>query len=556
MLFLPGYRLFVSARAGLISTLTGPAHTVSNTWEGEREVLDVKTNALLTAGVVSAYDYGVNSISQRSSVATSGSAFAAAAGWAWGYDALGQVTSATHTTDTAKNQAYQYDDIGNRKQSSLGLQPVSTTSYTPNLLNQYSAITGSEAPAAAPTYDTDGNQLSGASGAALGQTFVWDAENRLTAVKDASGAVLVSYVYDSKSRRVRRIEGTQTTLYVYHGWNCIAEYSLQESGTGLQPVIQRSYAWGLDLSGSVQGAGGVGGLLSVTHNAESGDPTFFPTYDGNGNISEYLTASGTIAAHFEYDAFGRVITSSGNTSAFDYRFSTKPQDTVTGWSYYGYRWYDAVSGRWASRDPIEEWGGINLYGILGNEAMNSIDVLGEIDEQKPINRNSDGKLQPPPNPTSDCAGHACGSKTQGGFNNEVNKPAEGELDSCADPCPEGKIKVKLYYPQDGGKPQNQDTIPEGGKQPGLDYTGGANDNVTGDPAFHAVGQQPNGKWTSQDGHGGNVYNDITNPDSHTEGYYCMLYPQNCEGKLNPPRMEQPKMITKCTCVCPTKDAAK
>jgi RHS repeat-associated protein len=364
------------ARAGLISTLTGPAHTVTNTWEGEREVLDVKTNALLTAGVVSAYEYGVNSIGQRSSVATSGSAFTVAAGWAWGYDALGQVTSATHTADTAKNQAYLYDDIGNRKQSTLGLQPVSTTSYTPNLLNQYSAITGANAPAAAPTYDTDGNQLSGAAGAAQGQTFVWDAENRLTTVKDASGAMLVSYVYDSKSRRVRRTEGTQTTLYVYHGWNCIAEYSLQESGAGLQPVIQRSYAWGLDLSGSVQGAGGVGGLLSVTHNAQPAAPTFFPTYDGNGNISEYLTASGTVTAHFEYDAFGRVITSTGNTSAFDYRFSTKPQDAVTGWSYYGYRWYDAVGGRWVSRDPIEERGGVNTYSANENAPITLVDRLG------------------------------------------------------------------------------------------------------------------------------------------------------------------------------------
>jgi hypothetical protein len=51
-------------------TLVGPAHTVTNTWEGEREVLDVKANALLAAGVVSAFDSGVNSIGQRSSVAT------------------------------------------------------------------------------------------------------------------------------------------------------------------------------------------------------------------------------------------------------------------------------------------------------------------------------------------------------------------------------------------------------------------------------------------------------------------------------------------------------
>ncbi|MCX6857165.1 MAG: hypothetical protein NTV80_19930 [Verrucomicrobia bacterium] len=98
----------------------GPAHTGINTWEGEKEVLGVRTNALLTAGVVSANDYGVYPIGQRSSMATSGSAFTAAASWAWGYDALGQVTSATHAADTAKNQGCTYYDIGNRKQATLG----------------------------------------------------------------------------------------------------------------------------------------------------------------------------------------------------------------------------------------------------------------------------------------------------------------------------------------------------------------------------------------------------------------------------------------------------
>jgi RHS repeat-associated protein len=43
---------------------------------------------------------------------------------------------------------------------------------------------------------------------------------------------------------------------------------------------------------------------------------------------------------------------------------------------YGYRYYDPVTGRWPSRDPIEESGGINLYGFVGNDGANWIDVLG------------------------------------------------------------------------------------------------------------------------------------------------------------------------------------
>jgi len=44
--------------------------------------------------------------------------------------------------------------------------------------------------------------------------------------------------------------------------------------------------------------------------------------------------------------------------------------------YYGYRDYDAASGRWSARDPIGEEGGLNLYGMVGNAAVGRIDKLG------------------------------------------------------------------------------------------------------------------------------------------------------------------------------------
>ncbi|MEP2775849.1 MAG: RHS repeat-associated core domain-containing protein [Luteolibacter sp.] len=44
--------------------------------------------------------------------------------------------------------------------------------------------------------------------------------------------------------------------------------------------------------------------------------------------------------------------------------------------YYGYRFYDPVTGRWPSRDPIAERGGVNLYGFVQNSGLNKFDVLG------------------------------------------------------------------------------------------------------------------------------------------------------------------------------------
>ncbi|MGJ8635156.1 MAG: RHS repeat-associated core domain-containing protein, partial [Luteolibacter sp.] len=49
---------------------------------------------------------------------------------------------------------------------------------------------------------------------------------------------------------------------------------------------------------------------------------------------------------------------------------------ATGLYYYGYRYYDPETGRWPSRDPIEEKGGINLYGFVGNNGISMIDLFG------------------------------------------------------------------------------------------------------------------------------------------------------------------------------------
>ena len=107
---------------------------------------------------------------------------------------------------------------------------------------------------------------------------------------------------------------------------------------------------------------------------------YYPTNHGNGNVSESINSNGSgtamLAAHFEYDPFGNLTAgTSGTATAFPYRFSTKPQDPVTGLLYYGYRWYDPLTGRWPSRDPIEEEGGVNLYGFVGNDSTGVIDFL-------------------------------------------------------------------------------------------------------------------------------------------------------------------------------------
>jgi RHS repeat-associated protein len=82
----------------------------------------------------------------------------------------------------------------------------------------------------------------------------------------------------------------------------------------------------------------------------------FVAYDGNGNVSALINAAnGATLANYDYGPFGEVIRQSGPMAKLNpFRFSTKYEDDETDLLYYGYRYYNPSTGRWLSRDPVEE----------------------------------------------------------------------------------------------------------------------------------------------------------------------------------------------------------
>lgn len=234
-------------------------------------------------------------------------------------------------------------------------------------------------------YDLDGNLATDGM-----WDYTWDGENRLvrmatTTLAAANGVANreLTFKYDHLGRRMQKrvvnlVTGTEISSrrFVYDGWNLIAEFSAP--GGSSIGAIARSYTWGLDILSSITSAGGVAALLQIADHGSA--KTYLPTYDGNGNVATLLNGdTGFIAATYEYSPFGeplRAVASDSTVADQPFRFSTKFLDIETGLVYYGRRYYDPRLGRWITRDPKEELGGVNLYGFVGNNAINKWDYLG------------------------------------------------------------------------------------------------------------------------------------------------------------------------------------
>jgi RHS repeat-associated protein len=181
---------------------------------------------------------------------------------------------------------------------------------------------------------------------------------------------------------------TNEVRYVYDG-NLV----IQERGTNNMPLV--SYTRGSDLSGSLQGAGGIGGLLARTDHhlstINSPQSTSYYHADGNGNITLLINQSQATVAKYIYDAFGNIISQSGSLADANlYRFSSKEFHVASGLVYYLYRFYDPNLQRWLNRDPLGDDSfkkprtirsargrmDRNLYWFVMNNAVRYWDYLG------------------------------------------------------------------------------------------------------------------------------------------------------------------------------------
>lgn len=217
------------------------------------------------------------------------------------------------------------------------------------------------------SYDNNGNLTNDGT-----RTFGFDGENQLTNVM-VSGQWRSDFVYDGLNRR--RIARdfawqsgawvkTNEVRYIYDGLLLI-----QERDTNNNALV--TYTRGLDLGGNFERVGGIGGLLART----DGNGSTFYHADAVGNITSLMDGSENIVARYLYNPYGKLVGKWGTLAdANTIRFSSKPiyRDLYD----FGYRWQVPDLDRWLNEDPIQEWGGLNLFSYAANMPVNQIDPFG------------------------------------------------------------------------------------------------------------------------------------------------------------------------------------
>lgn len=199
------------------------------------------------------------------------------------------------------------------------------------------------------SYDANGNLLDDGAG----KTFEWDAQNRLLAI-NTSSTLRTEFTYDPMGRRVKIVEkdnGTVTSTK-QHLW-----------AEGAQPVEER------DVTNAVT-------KRFYAHGMQVGTDKYYYTRDHLSSIREMTDSTGAIRARYDYDPYGRRTKVQGDLEA-EFGFTGHYVHAASGLNLTLFRVYDTNLGRWLSRDPIGERGGINLYGYVNNNPVNYADPDGK-----------------------------------------------------------------------------------------------------------------------------------------------------------------------------------
>ena len=270
-----------------------------------------------------------------------------------------------------ENFSYLYDNIGNRRSASKLEEEIS---YQANRLNQYSEVIKATA-SFEPAYDPDGNQTRIKTSTGIWEVS-YDANDRPVTFTSQDKRTVIECGYDYQGRRFSKkitVNGSTAShaWFLYRGYLQIAELNLMHP----LPMLNKTYLWDPTAFTATR-------ILMMTcwkENGMSVDKHLCFMHDAQKNVTSIFGEQQERRCRFMYSPFGNIMEAEGDMIQVNkFRFSCEYMDDELGLIYYNYRHLNPLDGRWINRDLIQEQGGRNLYGFLGNKWGN--DYLGFGDE--------------------------------------------------------------------------------------------------------------------------------------------------------------------------------
>jgi len=252
-------------------------------------------------------------------------------------------------------RTYLYDSLGNRTAKNQ-------SDYLINFLNQIES--GDEA---AYKYDQNGC-LTNKTHLSNQHRFAYDALNRLTSIKSEGEK---HFFYDPFNRRIAESRdpiddpAKAEKRYLFHDKNEIAIYDVESKPSYLRILLP--------------GCSEIGAAVAV----EIKGVVYAPINSIHGHISALVTCQGEVAGSWHYSAFGEETSLAGSLIC-PWRSWSKTSEDLSGFVYFGRRYYDPSLGRWVTPDPEGFIDGPNLYAYVQNRPLTYFDHYGLYAHRKPI----------------------------------------------------------------------------------------------------------------------------------------------------------------------------
>jgi RHS repeat-associated protein len=315
--------------------------------------------------------------------------------------------TASHGTTTLYGVNYTRDNAGRITQKTETIAPstgsgqatTTTEKYTYDPAGRLTDVRdANDALLAHYEYDANGNRIAGTvtrQCATVDATH--DAQDRLLTFD--CGLSTATYAYTANGDLQTKTDTSGTTTYTYDVFGNLRSVSLPD-GRAIEYVIDAANRRaGKKINGAlVQGFLYQDQLRPIAELDGAGTVVARFVYGSKSNVPDYLVKDGTtyriisdhlgsprlvvhvatgdVVQRMDYDEFGNVLTDT-NPGFQPFGFAGGLYDADTGLVRFGARDYDAETGRWTAKDPIDfEGGDENLYAYTLSDPVNFLDPDG------------------------------------------------------------------------------------------------------------------------------------------------------------------------------------